>query len=86
MVTPSVIPLLRWTLEASDAAASYGSVFWSQLSLEYQTFRISPHQARQADPHFIMLLEGAHSVLGDRPGGREHHIGVFVGILGQPVE
>ena len=33
-----------------------------------------------------MLLERAHSVLQDHLGTCEYHLGVFVGILGQPVE
>ena len=45
-------------------------------------FRINPHQARQMNLQFIMLIQGAHFVLQRHPSVREYHLGVFVGILG----
>jgi acyl transferase domain-containing protein len=83
--TPSHIPSQRWVVTSRDTAATYGSFLLGDLTLEYQTFGIPPHQARNMDRHFIVILEGADSVLKSckkTSSGREQDIGVFVGILG----
>lgn len=62
--TPTFVPFLRWNIQFSDAAsAAYGSFLIEALCLDYQKFKFSPHQARGIDSQFVMLLQGASSVL-----------------------
>jgi len=50
-------------------------------------FKIAPTAASYMDPQNIMLLQNAFAIVGSAAYiSQEKNTGVFVGILGQPVE
>ena len=83
---PASVPLHRWE-RSHVSAANYGTFLLCGPCLDLQMFKIAPTAASYMDPQNIMLLQNAFAIVRSPAyTSREKNTGVFVGILGQPVE